>query len=622
MYGHATSQQALVDAWQFLRRRAIAEDDLDADMRTFERRAADRLAAIAGALEDRTWRPSPVQPVTIRDADGGRRQLGIPCLEDRIVERAALDVLDQLIDPELLPWSFAYRRGLGADDAVRALLAARDDGAAWAVRGDFRDCFATIPRAATLERLAAVVLDADLLELVRLLVYRPLRGARRSGGRGLHQGATLSPALANLYLDGFDRAMLAMGWRVIRYADDFALPVEDQYRGVEALRAAAAQARAIGLQLSVSKCRVESFANGMTFLGEELGEDTEGPVHARSHPKRVTVFVTQPGSLVRSRGDRLRVEVDGECSFVIAYRRTRQVVAYGRVVLTVPFLHQALARGVGVALLTEHGRLLGGLRGVTLPDAGVRGCQRRFTDDASLRLALARRLVAGKITNLRSGVLRAMRRRDEPVGRDVRRIVARLDAARESAMRQQRIAQLLGVEGSAARAYFHALGILLGSDWVFRARRRRPPPDPVNSLLSFGYSLLLQEAIAAVEVAGLDPYVGVLHAERAGMPGLALDLMEEFRPVLVDTLAVQLLRSHMLERKDFDTAPGPPVACRLTAHGRKVFLAAYERRMLTVFTHAASKRRVSYRVGLCLQAEALATEMSDPARPYQPVVWK
>lgn len=182
------------------------------------------------------------------------------------------------------------------------------------------------------------------------------------------------------------------------------------------------------------------------------------------------------------------------------------------------------------------------------------------------------------------------------------------------------IEEIMGHEGAATREYFSAWRDYLPRDWGFTARQRRPPPDPVNAMLSFGYTLLASEAVAALGAAGLDPAVGFLHQARWGRPNLALDLMEEFRPVIVDAVILRCLATGIVRTEDFITQPD--LGCRMNPRSRHAFLAAYERRMLTLFTHESSGRRVSYRVGLGLQAWALARTILGPSKPYRPVRWK
>jgi CRISPR-associated protein Cas1 len=180
--------------------------------------------------------------------------------------------------------------------------------------------------------------------------------------------------------------------------------------------------------------------------------------------------------------------------------------------------------------------------------------------------------------------------------------------------------EVLGHEGAATREYFRAWREVIGKDWGFTARERRPPPDPVNAMLSFGYTLLVNEAIAVLGVAGLDPAAGFLHQARWGRPSLALDLMAEFRPLVVDAVVLRCLSTGIVRPEESGTDSDR--GCRMNPRARQGFLAAYERRMLTLFTHEPSRRRVSYWVGLQLQAKALARTVLDPDRPYRPIRWK
>ncbi|KXK58998.1 hypothetical protein AWW66_26575 [Micromonospora rosaria] len=555
--------------------------------------------------------------VSIPKPDGGIRSLAIGAIEDRIVERAVLDVLDPVVDPTLSPWSFAYRRGLGVRDAVRALAEARESGLAFVVRCDIDDCFDSIPRWPLLRRLRELVSDAELVALVERLVGRPVTGERASGGRGLHQGGSLSPLLANLYLDTFDRALMRHGHRVVRYGDDIAISVPDRPTGLRVLDLADAEAEALSLRLNTDDRQVIAFDEGVPFCGQVVTASSGPTADLQAKPLQGTVFVTTQGALLRVKGERLRVEDGDRLLANVNLKRVRQIVCFGRVGVTSTLLQRIVERGIELAWLYEDGRHAARVSGLDGTDPEVRLAQYRAADDARQALRIARQLVAGKVTNMRVGLLRAARAQQAPELADRQ---ARLATARQSALIADSTAELMGYEGSATRDYFAGLSQILGPEWGFTTRQRRPPPDPVNAMLSFGYTLLTNEALTACQLAGLDPYLGMLHSPRRNRPSLALDLIEELRPVVVDATVIRLVRTGQVTPKNFTLTDDR--GCRLDDHGRRAFLDAYERRMLTLVHHPVEQRRIPWRHVLLAQARTLAAVLSSRRPEYRPVVWR
>jgi CRISPR-associated protein Cas1 len=620
LLARAFTEQALLDAWDEVRSAVLADGDGGPELDRFEASAARRISDLAERLAEGTWKPSPVVRVELAKPAGGLRRLGVPLLADRIVERALLAELDPVIDPLLLPWSFAYRRGLGVRDALACLIEARDAGATWVARADVDNCFDRIPRWEVLRRLREVLTDTQAVDLLRQLMNRPVVGdrtARDDRGLGLHQGSPVSPLLCNLYLDAFDRAMLTAGHQVIRYGDDIAIPTPDRASAEQMLAAAQEALEPLRLDLDPAKSRVVSFDEGVPFLGETVTSTTGHGVEALSHPLETVVYVDRQGSLLRSRGDRLVVEHQDQAIFKLNLRRIRQVVCLGRVGMTTAFLHQVLVRGIDVVLLPSGAGPGGRVSSLAHSDPTARRCQYRVADDPRRALELARSFVDGKIANMRVALLRAERRERDPTRADV---AATLEVTRLVLADATTIEEVMGHEGMATREYFRGWRPLLDPAWGFTSRQRRPPPDPVNAMLSFGYTLLLHEAVAALEMAGLDPAVGYLHQARWGRPNLALDLMEELRPVIVDAVVLRCATTGMIGSDEFEIVPEQ--GCRMTPKARHTFLAAYERRMLTLFTHDRTRRRASYRVGLGLQAKALARALLEPEQPYRAVHWK
>lgn len=614
-------EQRLLSAWERLRVNDLADGRVNAQVADFQEEAATHLAQLAEDLAAGRFEVAPAYDFAIPKEDGSQRHLAIPPVRDRIVERAVMQVLEPLIDPLLSPWCFAYRRGLSRLDAIGALTEARDRGAIWVARADILDCFDHVPRFALLQQLREIVDDADLVGLVSKLVHRTVLGSPLPRRDGLLQGSALSPLLSNLYLRCIDDAVLAAGWQCIRYADDLAIPAPTRAAATQALADLGEAVTAAGLELNSDKSRIVSFDEGVPFLGEVVTTAMEHRSEELAHPTEGVVYVTTEGSLLRTRGNRLVVMSNKEVALRVSLRRVRTVVCFGRVGMTTPFVHRALEQGIDVVLLDRHGGPLGALRSVSGHQANGRRAQYELLANQRRRLAFARRFVTGKLANMRVGLLRLARRSKQPTATALV-AAGRIEVRLRSAATAHTHAQLMGVEGAGSRDYFQALATLLPSEWDFQSRQRRPPPDPVNAMLSFGYTLLAREVEGAVASADLDASVGLLHEAGGGRSSLALDLMEELRPLIVDSVVTRVIGLGMLHPVDFEhdtTGNG----CRLRAEPRRVFVAEYERRMLTVFQHLPSSRRVSYRVGLGLQARCLAAALiGGEPMDYQPIGWR
>lgn len=304
-----------------------------------------------------------------------------------------------------------------------------------------------------------------------------------------------------------------------------------------------------------------------------------------------------------------------------------QVVVHGNSTLTAPAIGALLQQRVEVCFLGEHGDYRGRLSPAAGNNVAIRLEQFRVHDAPVRAFPLAQAFVLGKLANLRTQVLRANRRRGAAEMADAaERIRAAMDAA--SALRRepddavpdpaapQRDSvegRLLGCEGAGSAAYFGVFAHMLADGWAFAGRVKRPPTDPVNALLSYGYVLLMHQVASAAHIAGLDPQVGFLHSARFGKPALALDLMEEFRPVVVDSTVVTIINNGMLDPKDFIEEHG---AFRLTDSGRKIFLTKLEERLQTEVQHPVFGYRASYRRCLELQARLLAKALVGEIPQY------
>lgn len=240
----------------------------------------------------------------------------------------------------------------------------------------------------------------------------------------------------------------------------------------------------------------------------------------------------------------------------------------------------------------------------------MRRAQFRAADDPARALSIARSIIAGKLRNCRGLLLRAMR---EGMLDDEGEATHLLELSKQ-AQAATSIERARGLEGEGAATYFAAFGRLVGGNgFSFTRRVRRPPTDPVNAMLSFGYALLATAAGTAVRAVGFDAHVGYLHQERYGRESLSLDLVEEFRPIIVDALVVAMLHRRMVTPADFEQ---DATACRMTAGTRRLFIGQFARKLETEIVHPVLQQRVTHRRAIELQARLLAKHLIGELPAY------
>jgi CRISPR-associated protein Cas1 len=292
-----------------------------------------------------------------------------------------------------------------------------------------------------------------------------------------------------------------------------------------------------------------------------------------------------------------------------------QLCLYGNVQVSAQALGELWSRGVPVLWFSYGGWLRGWATGE--PSKYVELRRRQVAVHAQGGHALARSLIAGKIRNSRTLLRRNSRA-------SVAEIVAQLARLATQAERAERADELLGIEGTAARLYFGAFTNMIGvdqypmvADFDINGRGRRPPPDPLNCLLSFCYSLLVKDLVAVCLGVGLDPFLGVMHRPRFGRPALALDLAEEFRPLIAESVVVNLINNGEVHESSFVLRNR---GVTLTADGRRKVIRAYERRLETSVTHPVFRYKISYRRVLDVQTRIMAATMIGELDEYTPMV--
>ena len=352
-----------------------------------------------------------------------------------------------------------------------------------------------------------------------------------------------------------------------------------------------------------------------------------------------TIYVTKAGTQVRKVGERLVLTQGQDVLEEIPLVHVDRLVLVGRGVgMTTAAMFALTRKGVDIVYLTGSGRYVSRVSGPEHKHSRLRFAQALFTADAGKALGVARAIVLGKVNNQRALV----RRNAHGAGWAAPEL-AGMDAMQKRVESAGNADELRGLEGMAAKNYFSIFRRLLapppgGGGWGFERRAYYPPTDPINALLSFGYTLLLNDMIAACQMIGLDPYLGCFHAVDYGRPSMALDLVEEFRPVIVDSLVLQVVNRRMISPRDFRGAPAgeadgeddeeeqpsrsdrPGQGVYLTDEWRKRWVQLYEERVNEVVAYPLPGERTSYRRIFSRQAESMARLVTGEAASYTPLL--
>ncbi|RMH71359.1 MAG: type I-D CRISPR-associated endonuclease Cas1 [Gemmatimonadetes bacterium] len=328
-----------------------------------------------------------------------------------------------------------------------------------------------------------------------------------------------------------------------------------------------------------------------------------------------TLYVDRPGVLIGKQADQILVKSAESILEKIPLVNLNQIVVAANATLTTPAMKWCLKHHIPVTFLSSNGRYYGSLTPEVSKNVSIRIAQFKAAFDPDCSLTFARQFVTGKIKNMRTFLMRMNRTRNDD---QIQHAVNQLKKWIRKIDKVEQLESLLGLEGSATAIYFGVFGKLIKTplDFQFEARHRRPPTDPVNALLSLGYSLLTQDVFSACSTVGLDPYLGYLHQPGYGKPALALDIMEEFRPIIVDSVVLTLINNGMLKPTHFIQTPYQ--SCLLTETGRKAVYAAYEKRMNTDITHPVFRYTISYRRAIEVQIRMFAKRLLGEIDTYQP----
>lgn len=654
LYARLATIDTLLLGWDKVRRNGGGPG---ADGVTLDRFAQDILPWLERFPEELLagrYHPHPLLQVKLQREGKKPRFLAIPTVRDRVVQSAANQLIVPLLEKEFEDESWGCRRGRSVAMAVQEVARLRDAGFRWVVDADIHAFFDEVDHPALLARLQRYLPDPRLIDLIHLWLAGPLQtieGQYRTIERGIPQGSPISPVLANLYLDDFDEAILDENLRLVRFADDFLILCCDHAQAENALALTNEFLDTLELRVNHAKTRITHFDEGFRFLGVDflregfsvakpgMARQLPGGGQAWRAPRRLpddaqadtpeieteyaaisldedrppllrTLYLNEQGLSLSREAERLIVGKSGQVVQEIPIHGLDLILISGNASLTTGALRLCREHRVGVGFAHLTGVGWGHLDGFDSHAVELRLAQYRKREDAAFRLATARAIVTAKIANSRLVLNRYLRRHPLP------QAALRLEELREmehGAEQAGDLDTLRGYEGAAARVHFGAFRDWLHTDWNFSGRQRQPPPDPVNALLSYGYTVLFNNLHKIIQARGLDPHLGFLHEVRDGHAALVSDLMEEFRPLVVDAVVLRLLFERRFAADDF--APGPEGGWVMREAAKKTYIHALEAKLNSRLDHP-SGGALDYRRILRYQVQHLARVIQGSEDAY------
>jgi CRISP-associated protein Cas1 len=647
-------------AWGLVQRGSPAAgvDGITTDL--FAGVAQEQLGQMHRQLRREVYGASPAKGFFVPKKDGGQRLIGLSTVSDRIVQRYLLQSIYPRLEATFTDSAFAYRPGLSIYSAVDQVMTRYSQQPSWVIKADIQQFFDNLSWAVLLSQLERLKIPAAKVRLIeqQLKAGMLLQGQFYRPNKGVVQGGILSGALANLYLSEFDRRCLAADIPLVRYGDDFVAVFQSYLQANRSLVMIHDWLEDIYLTLNPSKTQIIAPNEGFTFLGHQFHEQQViAPVRTWSHKEKekkaarpvygppkacsiirlpktqtkkstdeywrdgmTTLYVTEQGAYLRVRNQQFQVFHAQEMRCSVPANSITHVVLFGACNVSHGAVRLALQRRIPLLYLSDKGRYFGRLETTGQAKIDYLVAQVAKSQDEAFIRQQSLNVIVGKLQNSRQLLMKLNRRR-QPKSEIATKAIKEIAVIIQKVAEAETVESMLGYEGQGANLYFQAYGSLLKGAFEFNKRTRRPPTDPVNSLLSLGYTLLSQNVHAMTEAAGLHTHFGNLHVPRPNRPSLVCDLVEEFRAMVVDSLVAYLINSDIYKPEDF-TPPDGRGGVYLHPDGLKRFLKHWEEKLQQPITHPHTGYKVSYRRCFELQVWEYAACVTGEREAYRPMVWK
>ncbi|NEN88909.1 MAG: CRISPR-associated endonuclease Cas1 [Okeania sp. SIO3H1] len=636
----------------------------------FQQSLRPNISQLKDDVANNRYQPLPCKQILIAKNHGNFRELRVPTVRDRIVQHALLNVLNPVVEKHFSAVSFAYRPNLSYLDAVNEVIRWRDLNYRFVLDADITKFFDNINHQILLRAVRKYVEHPGILCLIKSWISVGVLTKERivKADKGIPQGAVISPLLANIYLDEFDKSFSDTDWKLVRYADDFLVLAKSLEEIIAASSHVEKTLDSLELSLHPDKTLLTNFQEGFRFLGhgfldnaifpvesntakspkssstevesqleewgkkkslqEQEAETTESEVLptafsstttienvelklAKKFTNRITwsrematLYLLEAGTTIYKENKRFGIWIPDKNNdnnrVEIPIREIERILIFGNIQLTTPVIQTCLDQKIIVLFLASSGQYKGHVWNVESTHLDNELVQVKKHGNVEFQLPVCQAIVRGKLMNSRQLLLRLNRKRQVP---EVAKAIAGIDSDILAVDAVNNIESLRGYEGIGATRYFPAFGKLITNpDFSFSLRNRQPPQDPVNSLLSFGYTLLFNNVLSLIIAEGLSPYFGNFHysEDRKNKPFLAMDLMEEFRSPIVDSFVLWFINSAVVKPKDFESVITTG-GVYLKSGPRKVFLEQFEQRMNESISHPDVQSQVCYRQAIQLQ---------------------
>jgi len=630
----------------------------------FEGNLFDNLAKLSQTLKDGTYRSDPLTGIVLPKPSGKIRALAIPTVRDRVLQRAVTQILGPAWDQLLEENSFAYRKGHSRVGAAQAIQKAYNEGYRYILESDIESFFDNVDWSILADKLRSLLPGNPMVDLIMAWVMQEVlfEGQVLKRNQGVPQGAVISPLLANLYLDEFDES-LGSDFRLVRYADDFVVLCKSKERAQAALEMSQEALKPLKLKIQDAKTKIVDFDQGFQYLGylfcrsmvveakkesqatqplvkEQLRLDQIPPHHwltqvdlsqakeisdpdtspatslgsqtPAQDPDRFPVYLTEPDVYVRLSGQALSLTYRNKPhkrEVKIPLQQILAVIDYGRPSITLDAVAKLSQANIPTYLQNQMGKTYLAIPAM-LPNHALWLRQLQWQDKPQQVIAFVHAVVSAKINNYR--IICKRRDWDSQSVQDLKNL-------EQQSKQATTVDAIRGYEGRAAAVYFQQFAQQLPTPWTFQGRIKHPPPDPINAMLSLGYSCLYHHLATALQICGLNPGIGWYHESRSNYMALASDLQEEFR-FLIDSLVLQLLNRQMVTPEDFTTNNKGHYPVLMSPACRKSYLGKIEERLLTPFKpDDQSEVTISYREFFVRQARQIVSLCFHPEMDYKPL---